>query len=315
MRRLLWICATLVLETTLFGQVPRPEQQQKQSSAQQIVDLQQKLQNLAAPAKGKVGAAALLLETGDTVEIRGSKHFPMQSVYKLPIVMAVLARTDSGQLKLDQKVHISSADLVPPNIHSPIRDRNPNGDFDMTVRELARAAIVESDGSASDVLLRLVKPRHVRKYLHKVGVKGIKIENTEKEMALDDKVQYDNWATPRGAVTLLQKLQAGEGLSAGNRDLLLGWMIETRTGSQRIRALLPREVQVADKTGSSGTEHGVTAATNDIGLIQLPNGNHLAVAVFVSDSPADADVREAVIAQIARAAWDWAARTTSASVH
>ena len=58
--------------------------------------------------------AALLLKTGDTVEIRGSKHFPMQSVYKLPIVMAVLAGTDSGQLKLDQKVHISSADLVPP---------------------------------------------------------------------------------------------------------------------------------------------------------------------------------------------------------
>jgi len=315
MRLLLWICATLVLETTLFGQIPRSEQQQKQSSAQQIADLQQQLQNLAAPAKGKVGAAALLLETGETVEIRGSKHFPMQSVYKLPIVMAVLSRTDSGQLKLDQKVHISSADLVPPNIHSPIRDRNPNGDFDMTVRELARSAIVESDGSASDVLLRLVKPRHVRKYLHKVGVKGIKIENTELEMALDDKVQYDNWATPRGAVALLQKLQEGEGLSASSRDLLLGWMIETRTGSQRIRALLPREVQVADKTGSSGTEHGVTAATNDIGLIQLPSGNHLAVAVFVSDSPADVDVREAVIAQIARAAWDWAARTTSASVH
>ncbi len=315
MRRLLWICATLLLETTLFGQIPHPEQQQKQSSPQQIIDLQQLLQNLAAPAKGKVGAAALLLETGDTFEIRGSKHFPMQSVYKLPIVMAVLAHTDSGQLKLDQKVHISSADLVPPNIHSPIRDRNPSGNFDMTVRELARAAIVESDGSASDVLLRLVKPRHVRKYLHKLGVKGIKIENTEKEMALDDKVQYDNWATPRGAVTLLQKLQAGEGLSSSSRDLLLSWMIEARSGSQRIRALLPREVQVADKTGSSGTERGLAAATNDIGLIQLPNGNHLAVAVFVSDSPADADIREAVIAQIARAAWDWATRTTSASVH
>ncbi len=315
MRRLLWICATLLVETTLFSQLPRADQQQKQSSPQQILDLQQKLRSLAAPAKGKVGAAALLVETGEIVEIHGSKHFPMQSVYKLPIVMAVLARTDSGQLALDQKVHISSADLVPPNIHSPIRDRNPNGDFEMSVRELARAAIVESDGSASDVLLRLVKQRQVRRYLHNLGVKGIKVENTEKEMALDDKVQYDNWATPRGAVTLLQKLHAGEGLSASNRDLLLSWMMETRTGSQRIRALLPREVQVADKTGSSGSEHGLAAATNDIGLIQLPNGNHLAVAVFVSDSPADADVREAVIAQIARAAWDWAAGTTSASAH
>ncbi len=303
----------LLLGTTLSGEVGRAAEQQ--AAPPQIAQLQEQLQTLAAPAKGKVGAAVMLLETGETVDLHGSKHFPMQSVYKLPIVMAVLARTDSGQLKLDQEVHISSADLVPPTIHSPMRDRNPNGNFDMTIRDLARAAIVQSDGSASDVLLRLVKPRHVRKFLHTIGVKGIKVENTEKEMAVDNKVQYDNWATPLGAITLLQKLQAGEGLSSTSRDLLLSWMVETRTGSQRIRALLPRDVQVADKTGTSGTERGIAAATNDIGLIQLPGGKHLAVAVFVSDSPADEDVREAVIAQIARAAWDWAARTTSASIH
>ncbi len=271
------------------------------------------MQKLAEPAKGKVGAAAMVVETGDIAEIRGSKHFPMQSVYKLPIVMAVLARTDSGQLKLDQTIHILPADLVPPTIHSPIRDRNPNGNLEMTVRELARAAIVDSDGSASDVLLRLVKPRKVRKFLHNLGVKKVKVENTEKEMAVDDKVQYDNWATPLAAVTLLQKLQAGEGLSSASRALLLSWMTETQTGTKRIRALLPRDAQVAHKTGSSGTERGITAATNDIGLVELPDGKHLAIAVFVSNSAADEDVREAVIAQIARAAWDWAARTTSAS--
>ena len=315
MRRLRWLCATLLVGTTLFGQVPRPNEQQKQSSPQQIVDLQRQLQNLAAPAKGKVGAAALLPETGDIVEILGSKHFPMQSVYKLPIVMAVLARTDSGQLKLDQTIHILPADLVPPTIHSPIRDRNPNGNFEMTVRELARAAIVDSDGSASDVLLRLVKPRKVRKFLHTIGVNRVKIENTEKEMAVDDKVQYDNWAMPLAAVTLLKELQAGEGLSSASRALLLGWMTETQTGTKRIRALLPRDAQVAHKTGSSGTEKGITAATNDIGLVELPSGKHLAIAVFVSNSAADEDVREAVIAQIARAAWDWAARTTAGSSH
>jgi beta-lactamase class A len=82
--------------------------------------------------------------------IHGSRHFPMQSVYKLPIVMAVLARAASGQLKLDEKIRISPADLVPPTLHSPIRDQNPNGNFEMTIPELARSAIVESDGSASD---------------------------------------------------------------------------------------------------------------------------------------------------------------------
>ena len=314
MRRLRWLCL-LLLGMTLVGKVPCRGESRNQEPNPQVIELQLRLQKLAEPAKGKVGAAAMVVETGDIAEVLGSKHFPMQSVYKLPIVMAVLARTDSGRLKLDQTIHILPADLVPPTIHSPIRDRNPSGNFEMTVRELARAAIEDSDGSASDVLLRLVKPRKVRKFLHNIGVKRVKVENTEKEMAVDDKVQYDNWATPLAAVTLLQKLQAGEGLSPASRALLLSWMTETQTGTKRIRALPPRNAQVAHKTGSSGTEKGITAATNDIGLVELPGGKHLAIAVFVSNSPADEDVREAVIAQIARAAWDWAARTTSASTY
>ncbi len=303
------------MTNALPGKVLRGAGYQKQRQPGAVSDLQQQMQKLAEPAKGKVGAAATLLETGATVDLHGSRHFPMQSVYKLPIVMAVLARADSGKLDLDLKVRVLPADLVPPNIHSPIRDRNPNGNFDMTVRELAQAAIVDSDGSASDVLMRMVKPRQVRKFLHSIGVKGIKVENTEKEMAIDNKVQYDNWATPHAAVTLLQKLQAGEGLSHASHSLLLNWMTETQTGSHRIRGLLPHGVQVAHKTGSSGTERGVTAATNDIGLVELPGGKHLAIAVFVSDSAAEEDVREAVIAQIARAAWDWAARPAATALN
>jgi len=312
MRQVFWL--TLLSGFALGCEVPRGSAQNP-AAPQNVLALREKLAKLAEPANGKVGVAIVVAEGGDAVDLLGSKHFPMQSVYKLPIVMAVLARVDAGRLKLEQNVRILPADLVPPNIHSPIRDHHPSGNFEMTIRELSRAAIVNSDGTASDVLLRLVKPRHVRKFLHTMGVKGIKVENTEKEMALDNKVQYDNWVTPRAAVVLLRKLQAGEGLSPSSRDLLLSWMKETKTGSQRIRGLLPKDVQVADKTGSSGTDHGITAATNDIGLIELPNGDHLAVAVFIRDSAADGDVRDAVIAQIARAAWDWAATPGVTTAH
>jgi beta-lactamase class A len=65
---------------------------------------------------------------------------------------------------------------------------------------------------------------------------------------------------------------------------------------------LPAGTVVAHKTGSSGTHDGVTAATNDIGLITLPDGRKLAVAVFVTDARADSATRDKVIAQIAAAA-------------
>ena len=61
---------------------------------------------------------------------------------------------------------------------------------------------------------------------------------------------------------------------------------------------------MAHKTGSSGATNGIAAATNDIGIVTLPDGRHLAIAVFVSDSKADAATRDAVIARIAKAAWD-----------
>ena len=78
----------------------------------------------------------------------------------------------------------------------------------------------------------------------------------------------------------------------------LKWGVEPDTGRSPI---------VAHKTGTGGTQNGVTSATNDIGLIDLPKGRHLAIAVFVSDSPADEKTREAVIAKIAKAVWDkWA---------
>jgi beta-lactamase class A len=81
-------------------------------------------------------------------------------------------------------------------------------------------------------------------------------------------------------------------------------MIESTPGAKRLKGLLPAGAVVAHKTGTSGAQKGITAATNDIGIITLPNGKHLAIAVFVSDSPADEATREGVIAKVAQAVWD-----------
>jgi beta-lactamase class A len=220
--------------------------------------------------------------------------------------MAVLHVVDQGSLKLDQSVTVRKSELVPAALHSPLRDKFPAGECEITVRELLRYMVSESDGTASDVLLRVVGgAANVQSYLDTVGVTEVRIATTELEMAQDDKAQYRNWATPRGMILLLNALQAGRALSPASRQYLLDCMTRTGTGPNRIRGLLPAGTPVAHKTGTSGTVNGITAATNDVGLITLPKGKTLAVVVFVSDSPADAAVREGVIAKIARAAWDW----------
>ncbi|MDB6025747.1 MAG: Beta-lactamase [Verrucomicrobiales bacterium] len=247
----------------------------------------------------------MVLETGDSVSINDDGHFPMQSVYKLPIGMTVLQQVDAGKIKLDQKLEVKKTDFVRKEQHSPVRDRNPNG-AELSVKELLRFAVSESDGTASDVLLDLVGgPKAVTKCLNDLGITDMMVANSEKEIGQDWETQYRNWASPDGAIALLRALHERRGdLSQSSQTLLLKLMRETPTGPKRIKGLLPEGTLVAHKTGTSGTEKNIIAATNDIGIVVLPNGRHLAIAIFVCDSPEDEKSREAVIAKLARAAWD-----------
>lgn len=267
-------------------------------------ELERQFAEIARDAKGKVGVAAVVLQTGENASLNGAERFPMQSVYKLPIAMAVLKQVDEGRLSMDQEVEITKDDFVRPGQHSPIRDKNPNG-TNMKLLQLMEASIAESDGTASDVLLRLAGgPGEVQKYLGDLSISDIAVKNSEKELGTDDKIQYENYATPQAAVALLTELNEARSMPRARITLIRDFMNESIPGQKRLRGQLPEETFVAHKTGTSGTRGGITAATNDIGLIQLPNGNLLAIAVFVSDSPAYEKTREAVIARIAKVAWD-----------
>jgi beta-lactamase class A len=261
-------------------------------------------EKIAPIARGRVGAAAMLLESGESAELNGDDHFVMHSVYKVPIAMAVLQRVDKGELKLEKMVKIEKKDFVRKGMGSPLRDQYPEG-TQLPLTELLRYAVSESDGSASDVLMNLIGGAgSVMAFLKEIGVSGINVVNMEKEIGRDWQTQYENWATPKAAVQLLAALEAGHGLSVENRTLLLKLMTESTPGARRIKGQLPAETIVAHKTGTGGTRDGITSATNDIGIITLPDGKHLVLAVFVTDSAAGDAERDDVIARIAKAAWD-----------
>lgn len=271
------------------------------SNADRTNELRDRIEQISQAALGRVGVKATVLETGESVTLNGNQQFPMQSVYKFPIAMAVLARVDQGKLKLDQKIRVETSDVLQG---SRILDLKSQG-MEFSLAQLLKYMVSESDNTASDVLLKQVgEPRIVTEYLRGLGVNDIVVANTEKELAQDTAVQYRNYATPDAAVVLLRAFHEGKGLSKSSQALLLQLMTETTTGPKRIKGLLPEGTVVAHKTGTSSTVNGVTAATNDVGLVTLPNGRHMAIAVFVSDSAANDAVREEVIAKVALAAWD-----------
>jgi beta-lactamase class A len=296
------VCNAVMKTKTVPADSPTPWEQIA-ANDNQTDELQKQIEQIASAAKGRVGVAAEVLETAESVSLNPHEHFPMQSVYKLPIGMTVLAQVDKGKLNLEQRVRVEKSDFVHSGQHSPIRDKNPKG-VELSLRELLRYAVSESDGTASDVLLRLVGVDAVKKYLGELGISEIIVANSEKEIGQDWQTQYRNWASPDASIHLLSSLHERHGISEQSQQLLYKFMIETPTFPTRLKGLLPKTAVIAHKTGSSGSNNGITAATNDIGLITLPNGLLVAIAVYVSDSPADLATREKVIAQITKAVWD-----------
>ena len=269
--------------------------------------LQNQIEQIARTAKGRVGVAATELNSGKTVSLNANEQFPMQSVYKLPIAMAVLQQVDNGKIQLNEPLRIEKNDFLNGS-RILAAEKYPN-ETQFKVGELLQMMVSESDNTATDVLLRRIGGAAVvSKFLNEIKVAEVVVVNTEKEMGQDNAAQYRNWASPNGAIALLAALHTGRGLSKTSQALLMKLLTETQTGAKRLKGLLPAEAVVAHKTGTSGTKNAVTAATNDIGIIRLPNNRQIAVAVFVRDSAADETAREAVIAQISKAICDHLAR-------
>jgi beta-lactamase class A len=271
--------------------------------------LSQQIARIAAEAQGRVGVACSLPGVVLDCDLRAGDPFPMQSVYKLPIAMATLHAVEQGRFSLQQPIRFLPSDLISPDQYSPLRDAHPQANVDVPVEELLRLAVSESDGVASDILMRtLGGPAAVDDYVRSLGIRGIHIMDTEKTLGVEVKLEDRNSAEPRAMVALLRLLADRSPLSPEHTQLLLGWMTASHTGDRRIKALLPAGTVVADKTGTAGSGRNFTNATNDVGLVTLPDGRRLALVVLVADSAAPDAVRERVIAEIAQAVWKAAAR-------
>lgn len=89
--------------------------------------LKNQIKEIVRATQGPVGVCVIDLETGKTVSFNGNQKFPMQSVYKFPIAMAVLEKVDLGELRLEQKISFDKSDFVEESQHSPIRRLYPAG--------------------------------------------------------------------------------------------------------------------------------------------------------------------------------------------
>lgn len=257
-----------------------------------------------AEVKGEVGIAVVDTTRKKQFGLNQNKPFPMQSVCKLPISLAILKLADQGKLSVQDKITVRKTDLVP--IHSPIKEAIIGKESDFTIRELITRAICDSDNTACDILIsKAGGAGEVTRILSEAGVKGIRVDRPEGVLQPESlhiaKYLTDprDTAIPQDMVEMLQKLYSGNLLSKESTALILEDLFNCKTGTNRIKAGLPKGWKLAHKTGTGRDVAGQNTATNDVGVMVGPQGETIYIALFTKGSKAKIEVREALMARVA----------------
>jgi beta-lactamase class A len=270
----------------------------------QYEKLLKKVDSLAKGTTGKIGFQAELLETGENAGYNQDQHFVMQSVFKFPIAVMLLSEVDAGKLDLNKKIFIPKSKLH--KTVSKLYDKYPEGNVSIPLLEILQDMLVYSDNNACDVILELLGGGKIlTQYLHRHGIKEIEVKFNEAQMHVAWGNQYANWCSPNAQINLLKKVFDQSILKAQSNTLLRDLMRETYVAPKRIRYNLPKLTPVEHRSGTSSTNNkGLSPATNDVGIITLPDGKHLSIAIFLMDSYENAEKRDSVIAAIAKATFD-----------
>ena len=243
------------------------------ASSPSLSNLEQQLSYLVAGKSADVGIAALDLNTGESVSIKGNTPFPMASTVKVAVAALYLAQVDHGRRSLDDTINGQSA------------------------RSLMARMLIHSDNRATDILLADIGgPHAVHDWLQDNGITGLRMDRTISQLLSARRDLWDNRdsSTPTAMVDLLRRIYKGELIKPESRNYLLDLMSQCETGKNRMKALLPFGTPVEHKTGT------LTGLADDVGFITMPDGHRIAVAIFTRGGTD----RPRTIAEAARAVYD-----------
>ncbi|KTR06758.1 beta-lactamase [Aureimonas ureilytica] len=241
----------------------------------------------------RLGAFVWDMETDRRWARRADERFPLCSTFKLVAAAGLLARVDAGQENLSRRVVIAKSDLV---TYSPETEKHVGGEG-MTLSSIAEAALTQSDNTAGNVLIDLLGgPEGVTRTARGFGDESFRLDR--RETALNEAKPGDprDTTSPAAMTKTLHALLFGKALKPDSRRQLADWMVANRTGDAKLRAGLPKDWRVGDKTGG-----GDFGTMNDVAVIWPPAGKPILISLYLTETKASFDERNAAFAEIGRA--------------
>ena len=270
------------------------------SNANSLNSLRDEILQSIIKYDAKIGVAVMINDT-DTLTVNNCDKYPMMSVFKFHQALAVCDYMQKNGIALDSVLNISKDELREnENTYSPLRDRYPEGNFGISISELMKYTLQMSDNNACDILFnRILSVKDTDKYIRSLGIDDFSIEMDENDMHENLDNCYSNWTTPMAAVNLMNLFLDGDAVSGEYYDFIYRTMTECTTGTARLPYPLKNtDAIIGHKTGTGDkNSDGRYIGINDIGFIDLPNGDRYLIAVLVKDSAEDYETTERIIAE------------------
>jgi beta-lactamase class A len=241
----------------------------------------------------RIGVTAIDSGTGRRMEHRPNERFLMCSTFKLLAAAAVLQRVDRGEEKLDRFIRYSQADILE---YAPVTKQHL-AEGGMKLGALCKAAIEQSDNTAGNLLLQGIGgPAGLTKFARSLGDQVTRLDRVEPDLNIPLKEGDERDTTSAAAMCVdLVRILATDSLSEKSRELLQDWLLNSETGANLIRAAVPGDWRVGDKTGRSGK-----GVTNDVAVLYPANGTRVFIAIYTVLSSVSEEKRSEIVANVAR---------------
>ncbi len=263
------------------------------------------ISEIVSSSPGEVGVAVIINGT-DTIAVNDMSIYPMMSVFKMHQAIAICDNLDHTGGSLDSVISVMR-DSLDQKTWSPMLKEHTESVMSVSVRDMLRYALIQSDNNASNLLFKIMLDVTATDSLIATLIprSAFQIACTEEEMSADHAKAYSNFTSPLGAAMLIDRLFTDSVVSDEKQAFIKSALCECITGKDRIAApLLGKEgVTVAHKTGSGYSANGILAAHNDVAYVKLPNGICYSLAVFVKDFRGDETEASEVIAHISAAVY------------
>ncbi|WP_269533010.1 class A beta-lactamase [Chitinimonas sp. BJYL2] len=258
---------------------------------------EQALAALEQQFDGRLGVLAIHTGTGAKLAHRADERFPLCSTFKFTLAAAILHRSVHQPDLLAKRIRYEKDDLV---TYSPITEKHLSKG--MTIAELCAATVQYSDNAAANLLLEWVNgPAGLTAWARTVGDAVFRLDRWETELNSALPGDERDTTTPAAMAHSLHALVLGDVLPAAQRTQLQDWLRGNTTGGTRIRAGMPADWTVGDKTGT-----GDYGSTNDVGVIWRPKQPPIALAIYLTQRQADATARNDIVAAAAAIVAAWA---------